>query len=149
MGGILYFDNPRPLVGAKVIIIVDRVNTPSGIWDGELISIAADDHEVLQHRYYLPRTRRALCTTRITDPRTPHGLVGCEPDVDYSVYPATSGAHYFRERLNNANTEISGLKRRMEIERNSWHAMMKALVNPEAFSRLQKLLEEFLARLDH
>lgn len=147
MSGVLYFDDTKPVVGAKLIILVDRVNKPAGVWTGELITIRDDDDVVYPHSDFLRDTRWVYCTAKITDPQAPEEFAGQEPVINYRAYIATSGTHYFLKRLDDANIEIRGLKRRMEIERHSWHAMMKAIVNPDAFPKLQKLLEEFLTRL--
>lgn len=149
MSGVLYFDGQKPAVGAKLVIIVDSVNKPTGIWDGELIAIQSSDFAVYAYQddHYLPGTRWVSCNAYITGPQAPETLIGHEPHVNYTAYLATSGGQYFRQRLNEAHTEIRGLKRHIEIELSSWHAMMKAIVNPETFPRLQQLLEEFLTRL--
>lgn len=149
MSGLLFFDNLRPVVGAKLIIIVDSVNKPTGMWDGELITIGINDPAALyEHACYLPDAWWTFCNAHITDPQAPREFIGHEPTINYSAFLATSGSQYLRQRLHDANTEIRGLKRRMEIERSVLHGMIKAIFDPNSFSRLEKLLEEFITRLN-
>ena len=137
MGGVLYYDeNMRPNVGAKVVISVDRANAPTGVWDGELMRVNTDASLFSTGIW-------TQCTAKITDPHAPKDYHGCQPHVNYEVYVATAGTQYFRDRLNEANIEIRGLKRRMDIERNTLHAALKAIVNAEAFERFRTLLEDF------
>ena len=147
MSGVLYFDDPIPDVGAKLLVIVDSVNRPTGAWDGELIAVRGDSSMVHSHPYHLPTTRWVVCNAIITDSQAPRESVGYEPSVNYTAYIATSGSQYFRQRLFAANAEIRGLKRRMEIEKAIWHDMIKAVVGPHNFSRLEKLLGNFLTEL--
>ena len=144
---MLLFDDSRPVIGAKLIVIVDSVNSPTGMWNGELITIESNDWALSEHPYYLHDTRWALCKAHITDLQAPRDFIGHEPIVNYSAYLATSGSQYLRQRLLDTNTEIRGLKRRMEIERSVYHAVFKAIVDVNAFSRLEKLLEGFMTRI--
>ena len=148
MGGVLYYDaGTKPAIGTGVIIIVDAVNKPTGMWDGELIHVTMGDSELVRDDQSLPDARWARCIAKIADSKAPKDYQGCEPHVNYHVYIATSGIQYLRGRLAQANTEIRGLKVRMGIERGVWHAALKAMVCPDAFGQFKRILDEFLERL--
>ena len=147
MSGVLYFDDPMPAVGAKLLIIVDSVNRPTGAWDGKLVAVKGDSDVAYLHPYHLPTTRWVVCNAIITDSQAPRESVGYEPSVSYTAYIATTSSQYFRQRLFAANAEIRGLKRRMEIEKAVWHDMIRAVVEPHNLLRLEKLLGDFLTEL--
>ena len=141
MPGVLYYEETRPVAGTEVVIIVDGANKPSGIWEGKLIAVGDPNIRPLC------RTCDAECRAAIIDAAAPVDFRGFEPKHDYRVYLKTSGTEYLQERLNNAHTEIHGLKRRIETERSVWHAALKAIVSPGALGQFQKIMEEFLSRL--
>lgn len=142
--GDLYYQGEKPTVGTKVLVIVDEVNKPTGMWDGTLTEVGMN--EMVEYRGC--DFSSVTCTVTLTDSlllKDPlYGdFMNGEPHVNYSVYVATAGSDYLRKRLANANTEIRGLKRRVEIERGVWHAALKVITNAEAFEQLRKLLEDF------
>jgi len=137
--GALRFNGEKPSVGTKVLVVVEAGNHPIGIWDGELTGVYGDDNPVESLG-----VRQLGCRAQITDPRAPWKG---EAYLHYTVYVATNGTDYLRKRLADTNEEVRGLQRRIKIERDSWHAMLKAIVNTDALDRFEGILTEFLARL--
>ncbi len=142
MSGVLYYQGDvLPKVHTRVIIIVDEVNHPTGIWDGVLMDTGRD---------YDPNddVRAIQCTARINDTGAPVHYLGVEPQVNYRVYVATPGTSYLRERLAREQAEVRGLKRRLDTERGVYHALFKTLVDSTGFARLERLLSDFIAKLN-
>lgn len=148
MGGILYFVGEKPAVGTRVMITVDGANSPTGIWDGELVEVGDGADKAINPATDLPGTLWTQCKAKITDPRDISGYQGREPHLNYQVYVESVGGYYLRHRLVDAKTEIRGLKNHLEIERGVWHAALKAMVSSEAMTRLEKILSDFLAKLN-
>jgi hypothetical protein len=58
-----------------------------------------------------------------------------------------TAAAFLLKRLRDTHEEIRGLNKRRAIERETWQSMLKALVSPDGFTKLEKLLNEFIAKL--
>ena len=143
MSGVLYFRNEKPVIGTGVLVVVDEVNKPTGIWNGVLEAVGVDQGTSIG---FSSDVRWAVCNVRLNDPLVPKEY-SAEPYVNYAVYVGSTAIDYLRKRLTDANTEIRGLKRRMEIERGVWHAALKVIVSPDALGQFNRILDEFLERL--
>lgn len=158
MAGTLFFDGDRsPQVGDPVLIHVDDVNAPTGWWWGELTEILEEPSKAFGSD---PRNSRGSswvsATAKITDPRASgdavaHEYISRAPHPNYTIYPAPVVAHgtirVLQRRIDEGLAEIRGLKRRLEIERETFHGALRALVDRAEASRLLQALTELLERL--
>lgn len=84
-------------VGDACLVLVDDVNTPQGIWDGEVLSVE-------------PREGYFSVRAKITDGRLPENFrywLGKEPSTNYNVHPADQGTRnlvnlILKQRVNRA-----------------------------------------------
>lgn len=155
MAGVLFFDGDHaPEIGTPVIITVDRANSPTGIWLGELTEIMGKPEAVCGRDS--PDYRGAwwvLASAKITDPVAKDNekgrtYVDCVPILNYTIFPAPIVAHgtirMLQQRINEANAEIRGLTRRLGIEREVFHGVLRALVDRAEASQLLERLNTLL-----
>ncbi len=142
----LQFVGEKPQVGTKVIIVVDDVNSPTGIWNGTLMEVHEESHDRTGPGS-LPGEKYCRCVAHITDPKAPEEYQGRAPHLNYDAYVVSSGTEYLRARLADAKNEIKGIKHRAQIERETWHAALKAITHPDSLKGLKAVLEDFLKRL--
>lgn len=134
-----------------VLIVVDDVNRPTGTWIGELVRVTDKPQPTGDKD---PRGRFwAPCRVVITDPRCPDLKADgrCVPSGDFTAYPLPEMAmpvyRLLTGRIDAHLGEIRGLKKRIDIERDGFHGIMRALVNPAEASKLIERLTALLDRL--
>lgn len=143
--GTLYLEHEWPIDSTTVLIVVDSVNTPTGVWEGKIIEASDDAKNVSPTiERHTPGTRWTHCKAQITDPRAPKAYQGREPHLNYSVYMPNLGMKYLMGQLVEAKAETKGLKHRLEIERSVFHGALKAMVSSDSFAKLEKLLSDFI-----
>ena len=144
MGGCLYFDGDDiPEVGTPVLIEVNSVNHPTGLWKGVLEKVVVEAEDARGGNSHGSKWIR--CDAKITAPGKKAD--NRRPSVNYTVHVWTSGCAALLSRIKGHKTEIRGLERRIKIQRETYHGLMKALVDGSKFEELRKLLDEFLKRL--
>ncbi|KKR03856.1 MAG: hypothetical protein UT32_C0039G0001 [Parcubacteria group bacterium GW2011_GWC2_39_14] len=141
MGGMLHFRGDLlPPVGTLVVIRVDSVNSPTGIWKGQLLEVG--------NSVYSPRGKevdfQVSCRAMILDLGGEHN--GCIPAENYQVYSGEAATDFFMRELAQRKEETRSLEKRLVIEREVFHGVMKALTSRESFTELKKLLDDFLSR---
>jgi len=144
MSGTLYHlstDAIEP--GTPVLILVNDVNSPTGTWMGELVSINSESKPASDKRYYIDGTLWVSCTAKITDPKH----TGKTPHVNYTVYPLTTSTKHFLRQVESLKVEVRGLNNRLRIERQVFHGLMASIVSGEALADLKTTLDNFLTRL--
>ncbi|MFH1047479.1 MAG: hypothetical protein V1738_04205 [Patescibacteria group bacterium] len=126
MSGELYVSeqerNPEP--GDRVYVVVDDVNEPTGIWFGRLVTV--DKLRPAVGRFDT-LTEWASCCAVIADPNADPNFDGREPSLNYRVYSVSAGTEHFLRLHRKAQQQILELKKRQEIERQSFHDLMRAL----------------------
>jgi len=143
----VYFCESKPKIGDAVIIVIDSANWPTGIWGGKLTCVGDGEAIASPHVSLFPGAKWTHCKAIIIDPAASGEWPNAEPRWNYDVYTAETAPHYFRFRIERANEEIRGLKRRIEIEREVFHGLLKSIVNAECLAKLEKFVNEFIARL--
>jgi len=146
MGGTLHYVGQKPAIGTEVLITVDSVNTPHGIWIGELTELGNDYSPVGEY----PPT--CACAARIIDPKikaTKHAdRFERFPTTNYNVYEPLAAMHLLLQYREEDKAETRGLNKRLEIERGVFHGVLKAMVSDKGFDKLEALLESFLERFE-
>jgi hypothetical protein len=126
MSGELYVleQEHHPEPGDRVYIVVDDMNEPTGIWFGRLVTV--DKFRPAVGRFDT-LTDWASCHAVIADPDADPNFHGREPSLNYRVYSVSAGTEYFLRQHRKAQQQILELKKRQEIERQSFHDLMRAL----------------------
>ncbi len=133
MSGTLEYLGEKPKVGDRVYIHVDQVNSPTGFWVGELVSIGKQWE-----------SGTCACQAKIIDPKA---KMNGFPSINYRVYDAHRAVEWQLEARAKDRKEINALKRRMQIEGQTYRAALKAIASPQGFEGFKALLDDFLGRL--
>jgi len=137
MGGIIHFlGSEAPTIGANVMIVVDSVNRPTGIWQGILTDIG----ETYQSSW--EKGFGANCTAEIINPAGSPII----PRVNYSVYLATAGTDYLIEKIAELEEKMKKLQNKARIEKEMSMALFKSAVNPDFANEFKKIMKELLGR---
>ncbi len=134
-----------------VLIVVDDVNQPTGTWLGELVEVTEAPNPTsfndTRGKFWAP------CWVVITDPRCPDRDSAGErsPGRNYTAYLLPEAAmpvyRLLTGRIDAQLGEIRGLKKRIDIERDVFHGVLRALVDRAEASKLIERLTALLDRL--
>ena len=131
------------LRGHVVLIVVDRANTPTGMWEGTLAEIGENFRNTGEETCHLPSVLWTQCQAIITDHTAPAKFLYKEPFLNYSVYLMTSGLKRLVTTHLATKAEIAALKKRLDIERQTLYAALKASSDPQTLNRLDTMLKDF------
>ena len=123
MSGTLISNGTVPKEGGKVVIFVNEVNSPTGIWEGVFIKVG---------RYYGAEVGISSleCVAQVIDPRAPKEWQNREPHVNYDVKTYEEAFPDLVKAIEEQKQEVKGLKKRMKIERDVLHGALKAMCAP-------------------
>jgi len=128
------FEGNEPKVGDKVYVVVGKENEPTGFWEARLAEIPWGE-----------KTHKGAI---LTDPRLgDFWLDEKEPWGSYRILDAHKAVEWLRNARAADQVEIGGLKKRMDIERSTYHAALRAIATSVGFAEFKTVLEDFLKRL--
>ncbi len=151
MPGQLQYESglPKPKAGDKIYIVVDRVNSPTGLWEGVLTEVGEDYAATRQNRIVTCRCNAQIAKKLESDSHdadSPDHL-GREPHVNYTCLTAELMVEEVMRRRRADRQEIIGLQRRLDIVQTTYNSALRAIVSPDGLSRLEELLAGFLAKI--
>ena len=139
----------RPAVGEKVIVFVDDPKMPyRGVWEG-IVKVCSYDGGVCSTNPLEVNGKceiRFACTVTITDPKMPDGWRGCELFCDYKVMFPDEAVQVLLSRIEEQKREISGLQKRMKIEREVLHGAMRAMTSQESVKSLADIVQGWVEK---
>lgn len=143
MPGKYFQSEGEPLVpGAEVYVSVGDRGFPCGVYTARVTEVIGPARE---------GSNLFECIAILTDPDLHTGAaatyVGREPRGEYLILDQRQAVVKFRQLRDEAHQEVRGLKRRIEIERAAFHALIKSLVSDVAFEKLEALLERLVSKL--
>lgn len=134
MGGTIHFGiGEMPKIDEKVIIEVDSVNRPTGLWEGILIEIGERQQSSWDKDFWANCTAKISSTNEI-------------PHVNYNVYPANAGTKHLMKKNAKLEETIKKLQKESQIEKQMSMAIFKSAVNPDFADEFKEIMKELLGR---
>ncbi len=124
-----------PNINALVVIFVNDVNRPTGIWRGVLKETGDYVGSVITGGL-----TDSPCRAEIWDDRAPKEWQNREPSVNYTVMSFERAFPELIAAIEEQKREVRGLQKRMKTERDVLYGAMKAMVSPETAQKLEELI---------
>ena len=139
MNGTLIYDlRVTPKIGDNVIIVVNRKNFPSGVWNGVLSDVnprvISEDIERYGGFYNVNCPCVAKMYNNFVVPCDE--WVGKEPEGPYFVYFSTAGVNALMQQLHDQKAEVKKLKQRLEENEQTARDVFKGLFKLAGLDKL-------------
>jgi hypothetical protein len=135
---LYYNDEFLPPIGTVVTIKVNSANHPTGNWLGVIDSYIGPETTLR------PGEKWVMCEVMLTDPNLSDEWCGKSPSLNSTAYVETQGTCALRVDLNTAKKEIAALRKRLDLERDMFHGLMRALIGSTGLENLKIVLKDFI-----
>jgi len=132
-------DNIEP--GAEVIVYITSGLLDKGTYvRGKLVATFGEPLRVGRvSKWHIIGKRSIECEVRSLD--------GKKVLAEFDAFLMSASTLHFVELDQALRKEVKGLNRRLQIERQVFHGLMKTLISGDALTELKSVLDNFLTRL--